>query len=406
MKSSSSSSSVQQALPYWRLSGFYFFYFAVLGALVPFWSLYLQAEGYDSREIGWLSAVLMGTRIVAPNLWGWLGDRSGKRLKIVCWGAGFAALFFVGVILCGFAEQRQFVFLLLSVFLYSFFWNAILSQFEVITLNHLGDRPQRYSQIRLWGSIGFIVAVSLLGWIFDFISVQYLPWFLLFFLTLMWLCSLLLHEAPSSCSVSRWSGFGRIVCRTPVLCFMLSAFLLQLSFGPYYTFFSVYLEGLGYSTLVIGLFWSLGVAAEVIIFMVMHRLLPVLGVRNLLLLSVGLACIRWILVGSLADSAAVLVFTQCLHAFSFGTAHAAAIEFVRRYFKASSSQADYQGQGQSLYSSLSWGCGGALGALLSGYLWERGAENLFFYAAAVTALAFVAVLLGLKKNDPLLARSS
>ena len=63
-------------VPYWRLSGFYFFYFATLGALLPYWSLYLKDSGCNAIEIGKLSALLVATRIIAPNLWGWFADRT------------------------------------------------------------------------------------------------------------------------------------------------------------------------------------------------------------------------------------------------------------------------------------------------------------------------------------------
>lgn len=396
-------SSLSLAL-YGRLSGFYFFYFAALGALLPYWSLYLQGQGYDSREIGWLAATIMGTRIVAPNLWGWLGDHSGQRVKIIRWGAGLAALFFSAVLLSEQVNAWRFECLLLSVFFYSFFWNAILSQFEVVTLNHLGDKPQQYSAVRLWGSIGFIVAVTLIGIAFDSISTRYLPWILLSILLLLWVNSLLVTDVSQRCRIAEpRQGFFTVLMQKTVLCFLLSALLLQLSFGPYYTFFSVYLDRLGYSNTAVGLLWSLGVIAEIIVFVFMHKILPAVGVRWLLLFSCAVATLRWLLLAYFSQFAWVLVFSQCLHAFAFGSAHAASIEFVRRYFSSRNTlSGDHQGQGQSLYSSIGWGCGGALGAVLSGYLWQEGSDVAFVFAASMSALACVFLWLGLKRNDPLL----
>ena len=74
---------------YWRLSGFYLFYFATLGALVPYWSLYLKSLDFSVTEIGELTAILMATKIVAPYVWGWIADHTGRRIAIVasppCW---------------------------------------------------------------------------------------------------------------------------------------------------------------------------------------------------------------------------------------------------------------------------------------------------------------------------------
>jgi len=144
---------------YWRLSGFYFLYFGLLGTLVPYWSLYLKDLGFSPFAIGVLMAVPQITKIGAPNLWGWLADRTGARLRIIRLGNLAAALAFLPVF---WVDQVWSMAILLATF--SFFWNAVLAQFEVITLRTLGDQAHRYSHVRLWGSLGFIGAVLLVGW--------------------------------------------------------------------------------------------------------------------------------------------------------------------------------------------------------------------------------------------------
>ncbi|HCH77155.1 MAG TPA: MFS transporter, partial [Pseudomonas sp.] len=146
------------ALPYWRLSGFYFFYFGLLGSTAPFLGLYFDHLGFSPERIGELIAIPMLMRCVAPNLWGWLGDATGRRLEIVRLGAlctllSFGLIFF----------DKSFAWLALVMALHAFFWHAVLPQFEVITLAHLHEQTERYSQVRLWGSIGFIFAVVGLG---------------------------------------------------------------------------------------------------------------------------------------------------------------------------------------------------------------------------------------------------
>jgi PPP family 3-phenylpropionic acid transporter len=84
----------RKTIPYWRLSGFYLFYFAVLGALLPYWSLYLQSLGFSSHKIGELMALLMATRILAPNIWGYIADYSGRRMTIIRLASLLAALAF------------------------------------------------------------------------------------------------------------------------------------------------------------------------------------------------------------------------------------------------------------------------------------------------------------------------
>jgi PPP family 3-phenylpropionic acid transporter len=137
----------------------------------------------------------------------------------------------------------------------------------------------------------------------------------------------------------------------------------------------------GYSETLIGQLWALGVLAEVGMFIVMHHLLDRHGARRVLIASLLLAALRWWLIGNLVDSLVVVLFAQLLHAATFGTFHAAAIHLVHHYFRGR-----LKGRGQALYSSLSFGAGGALGSLASGYAWQGAGPDLTFNAAALTAL--------------------
>lgn len=368
------------SVPYWRLSSFYFFYFALLGAWLPFWPLYLQDLGYQAEAIGYLAGVMMATKIVAPNIWGWLADRSNRRMAIVRVGALSSFVIFLGVFL-----HQSFWWLLLVVAGYSFFWNAILAQFEVVTLSHLPGCYDRYSQIRVWGSIGFVIAVVLLGFVFDWLSVNYLPWILSVLLLGIWLSSLSVNERPAVLKPGvEKPSLSQVLKKPTVIAFFISCFLLQMSHGPYYTFFSVFLDDHGYDRTSIGLLWSLGVMAEVVVFVVMHRLLQRFSLRHIMFASFFLSSLRWFLIAYLADELAVLLFAQILHAASFGTAHAFAVELVRKYFAGG-----LEGQGMALYSGLSFGAGGAVGAVLSGWVWETQPAATFVAAGLCCALALV-----------------
>ena len=176
-------------MPYWRLSAFYLFYFASLGALIPYWSLYLQGLGFGAAEIGELIAILMGTKLIAPNVWGWMADRFGRRMAIIRLASLLSAVTFVGVF---FGEGFWWLALVMTVF--SFFWNASLPQFEATTLSHLGDSTHRYSTIRLWGSIGFIVTVAGMGWLLGVYGTGLLPKVLLALFLGIWFASLCAPE--------------------------------------------------------------------------------------------------------------------------------------------------------------------------------------------------------------------
>lgn len=374
-------------IPYWRLSGFYFFYFALLGTMVPFLGLYLQSLDYSPAEIGQIFAVMMATRIVAPNIWGWLADRTGRRLFIIRLGSFLACVSFPLLL-----WQQGFLWVAFIIAAYSFFWNAVLAQYEVVTLTFLDGMTHYYGRIRLWGSIGFIVAVVVLGYVFDSLSVSYMPVAALAILFFMWLSSLTICEQRNlALEHSSGEGFWQIVLSAPVFCFLGASFLLQVSFGTYYTFYSVYLEGLSYSRTSIGLLWGLGVVAEVVVFWFMHCFMNRFSLRQIMLLTLFATVVRWWLIGCYPYFLVVLIFAQLLHAFAFGTAHAVSIELVRRFFKGRN-----QGQGQALYSAVGFGAGGALGALLSGLIWSGSPVAAFALSALSAAAAFVLVWWGMR----------
>ena len=378
------------SIPYWRLSSFYFFYFAVVGALTPYWGVYLKSLGYSSQDVGVITSIILATRIVAPNFWGWLADKTQRRLRIIRQGSAIACVFFAGVLI-----DHRYSWLVLVISCYTFFWHAVLPQFEVITLAYLGNQYQRYSQIRLWGSIGFIAAVAGLGLLFDYLPIRFLPVAILSFLLLIFLSSLTFVEVKRPKPMLHQEGFIRVICKPFMLCFLVASFLLQFSHGPYYTFYSLYLqENYAYSSTATGLLWALGVLAEVAIFLIMPKLMHRFTLRTLLLLCFLITAIRWCLIGYCAQWLWVLLLAQLLHAFSFAVAHAASIEMVRTQFKGIC-----QGQGQALYSSLSYGVGGALGALMGGVLWDHYPHETFLIAAAAAFCAFVITYFGLHLTE-------
>ncbi|OGT90694.1 MAG: MFS transporter [Gammaproteobacteria bacterium RIFOXYA12_FULL_61_12] len=368
-------------MPYWRLSGFYLFYFGALGILVPFWGLYLKGLGYDAVAIGQLMAIPMATKFVAPFVWGWLGDHLGHRMRIVRLGSLLTSLIFAGVFFF-----TEFWPLAAAMMLFSFFWNAVLPQFEVVTFRYLGDQAPRYAQVRAWGSIGFILTVSILGVAVDARGPAVILPVLFAVYMGIWLSSLLVNDPDPEPHPLDQIHLWHVVRQPAVLAFFAACFLMQLGHGPYYAFYSIFMEAQGWSKTLIGQLWALGVIAEVVIFAFSHRLLHRFGARRMLLVSFSLAAARWILIGAFPDRLAVLLAAQTLHAATFGVFHASAIHLVHRYFVGK-----HQGRGQALYSSISYGAGGAVGSLAAGFLWEGAGPLTAFLAAS--AISFMALLI-------------
>jgi len=370
-------------MPYWRLSGFYWVYFASLGIVVPYWSLYLNSLGFDAKSIGELMAILMATKIVAPYLWSWIADHTGHCMKIIRIASICSLITFVGVFL-----NSSFWWLVVVMLLFSFFWNATLPQFEANTMNYLGEHTHKYSVVRLWGSLGFVCAVIVIGTMLDEYGYQLVPISVFIIYALIVVFSFLVNDAPCQSTHIEHGSILKVLKQPHVIALLLVCFLMQMSHGPYYTFYSIYLKQFDYSSATLGWLWALGVIAEIILFMFMHKLMPKYGPRLLLIVALILTTIRWLLIGSFVDSLLMVIFAQCLHAASFGLYHAVAIELFHQNFKGK-----LQGRGQALYSAISFGAGGAVGTLLSGAYWDTYSPQIIFgVAAAASFAAFLIVL--------------
>ena len=378
----------EKGVPYWRLSSFYFFYFASLGALLPYWSLYLKSLGFDSIAIGAIIAVIPATKIFAPYVWGWISDHTGHPIKIIRLTNFLAIVAFMGVFF-----WDSFFWLMLIMFAFSVFWNSSLPLIESTTLNHLGDDHHDYSGIRLWGSLGFILTVAILGEVLETGSITLVPKVILGLLIGIFLMSFFIAESKPA-HHEQQAPILSVIKQPVVLAFLSVCFLMVLSHGPYYTFYSIYLEEHGYSRRMIGILWGVGVIAEVGVFLLMNRLLPLLGVRKLLLVTFLFTAIRWLLIGYFVESLAILFLAQLFHAFSFGVFHAVGIALIHHYFKGR-----HQDRGQALYSSLSFGVGGALGSFLSGVFWDQMDHGILFSSAAMVAFIALFVVWKYMKTD-------
>ena len=367
---------MNNSVPYWRLSGFYLFYFASLGALVPYWGLYLQSLDFNARAIGELMAILMATKIIAPYIWGWIADHTGKGMVIIRVAAIISFITFAGVFV-----DSSFWWLAMVMALFSFFWNAELPQFEANTMNHLGQDTHKYSVIRLWGSLGFIFSVVGLGFWLDRVDISLVPKVIILLYLFIALSSFLVPEKQGHHHVHQHGGILQVLKQPVVMALLLVCFLAQMSHGPYYTFFSIHLKAHDYDSSTIGWLWALGVIAEVVVFLLMHRLMPRFGPRKLLMWALLLTALRWLLIAFFVDKLVIILFAQVLHAASFGLYHAVSIDLFHRLFKGK-----HQGRGQALYSSISFGAGGAVGSYLSGLYWDSTSPELIFMLASASAL--------------------
>lgn len=371
-------------VPFARLAGFYFAYYAALGAFTPYWSLYLQSQGMGVAAISVLMSLWYATRVFAPSAWTALAARSPRPIRWLHLGCVLTVVSFAAFLL-----PWKFAGLFTAMCAFCFFYNAVMPQFESITLSHLHGRSDLYGSIRVWGSIGFIVVVALYGVLIDWLGATSLPWLMLPLFAGMVISAFGNHYArpPSAAEHGDDAGFRERLRRPETLAFFVAAFLAQVSFGPYYTFFSIYLGEHGYAPSVQGVLWSIGVLVEIALLFLSRRIFRRWGARRLLVFSLGVTALRWWATALWPDSPALMIVVQTSHAFSFAAFFAAAMLLLAEYFPGR-----HNGHGQGVFYGASSGVGGVAGALLAGQLWHFSGRTAFavsgFVALAATAIAW------------------
>jgi MFS transporter, PPP family, 3-phenylpropionic acid transporter len=378
-----------QPIPYWRLSGFYFFHFAFIGAFAPYWSLYLKSLSFNAFQIGMLMSLLHVTRVFAPAAWGWLADHTGKRLLIVQLAA-IAGL----VSYCGVFFGESFAWMASTMALMSFFWSASLPLIEATTLSYLGQSTAKYGRIRAWGSVGFIFAVIGIGYLLDAMEITSLLWAVLGFKLGIVIFSRQIPEAEIVLHPTDSPSVRQIFKRPEVLAFFAACLLMALAHGPYYTFYSIYLVEHGYSKSIVGWLWATGVACEIGVFFLMPQLMHRFGVKQIMIFSFSCAVARFLMIGWGVEWPVIVLLAQVLHAATYGAHHAAAMVVVHHFFRGR-----HQAKGQALYTSLTFGLGGTLGGLFSGYVWEWLGPGLTFTMSAAAVLLGLGLVIRRMKVD-------
>jgi PPP family 3-phenylpropionic acid transporter len=357
-----------------RLSAVYFWYFTFIGLFAPYFGLFLQSLGQGALEIGVLLALMQAARVVAPHFWAVLADRLGRRVRLLRITLAFSTL-----CAAGFLAAEGFWSLLVAVLALGLVSSASMPLIEATTLASLGGRMSRYGAIRVWGSIGFVVAVLAGGWALDRVPIAVLPWLFVGTLAATLAATLGMAEAGGG-TAREHAPLGPVARRREVVILLAACFLMCAAHGPLYSFFSIYADQAGYDKTTIGVLWTLGVVAEIVVFATLPRWLSRARIERVLAASFAAAVLRFLLIGWGVEHPAVLVVAQLLHGATFGSYHIAALAVVHRWFEGSR-----QVRGQALYTSLSYGAGGFLGSVASGALWEAVGPAWTFTAGAACA---------------------
>jgi PPP family 3-phenylpropionic acid transporter len=352
----------------------YFLYFGVMGIYLPYFNLYLYHIELNGFQIGVLSALRSVLLVVFPVLWGMLADRFHARrfIYILCNIAS--------AMLCSlYLVTTRFEWLVGITLGYGIFFSPIISFLEAITMDVLGKEKQRYGQTRAWGSIAFIAVVLLVGGMIDAYPVEIILPLILAGAIVQSVVSVGVPAVRITRRQSLTKSAGFLMNYKSIV-FLTCAFLMLLSHGAYYGFFSIHLEKLGYGKTFIGMSWAVASTAEIFVMLHSGRLFKQFSLESIMVFSFSVAALRWFLL-AFVDSGPVILATQVLHAFTYGAFHMASILYV----DALSSQAS-KTLGQAVNNAVSYGLGLMAGFFLSGYIYETTGSHAMFMMSGGIAL--------------------
>ncbi len=373
-----------------RLGAFFGAYFAYVGLFSPYLPLWLNARGFSPAEIGVLISPMQWARVIGPPAWGWLADhvRGPQGVARVIQIAAVAAL----LVSLGLLTSLPFWPLFALFCVLSFFLSGQVPIAESLAMQAGGGSLKRYGRMRVWGSIGFIVAVLSAGPWFDRVGIDWLPVSLIGVLLILTVVSALLPGREVQAAAPQHRLIGQVLRDGRLRSFLLASFLMLIAHAPLYTLFSLWLHQQGYSTTEIGLLWALGVVAEIVMFQFQHRLFDRFSVGQCWVASYGVTAIRFLMIAFSGGNLVVIIFAQILHAVTFGIHHSASMALIRQWFPAQA-----QARGQALYTMASYGLGGSVGGIAAGWLWEVVFPEFVFVVSAAAAVAgAIAAVIGLR----------
>lgn len=356
----------------------YFAYAGLFGAYAPLW---FQSLGYSTLTIGVLASMQSATRVIGPYAWGWLADHSGRRTKMLRIAAALSFACSIGFLVSpGFGWVATVMVLL-------FMCTAGVIPIHEAALAHLVSTAgvfdvARYGRVRVWGSVGFVAAVTVGGYGLQALGTSIFPWLLILLLGFLMMAALRLPvivEPPHP--TLELAGALRVLREPVVAWFFLGTFLTVMAHTALYVFLSLYLVSLGYGKDVVGLLWVVGVVVEVCWFWFQGRWLHLFSVHGWLVLAAVLSSLRFGAMAAYGGTAWILVLAQCTHALTFAAQHSACIAVINRHFPG-----PLRGRGQALYTVLGYGASGVVGGVAGGALSERLGFGAVFWAASIIAI--------------------
>ena len=364
-----------------RLALYYAAYFAVIGILLPFWPVWLEAKGLDAIEIGFVLSSATFVRASASPFIAQVADRRGLRQPIMLALASASMISFAG-----FNFISGFWAITMCTILFFMFFSASQPLAESLTMHIVRTEGANYGRIRLWGSITFIFAAVFGGRILEGRSVDAIFFLALAGLGLLLAACLVQPRTRFPSDTVREFPIMQLLKKKHFLLLLAATAFVQSSHAVVYSFSTIHWKGINFSETLIGFLWAEGVVAEILIFQYSAIILRSISPIMLIVFGGIAGIIRWSIMGY-TDVLPALILAQALHGFTFGATHLGAIHYISETIPPNLSAT-----AQSLLSAVVMGIAIGITTMVSGALYDAIGSHAYF---AMTGMATVGLLLGL-----------
>ncbi|MFP4019973.1 MAG: MFS transporter [Halanaerobium sp.] len=367
----------------------YNFIFYITMAAFGYFNIYFQDAGLDSFQIGLVNAIPRIFALLLMPFWGILTDyfHENKKVLLITLVGTLATVFL-------FPQTTSFKILMLLMFFYTLFQNPIVPLSDSLLLDYLGDDAHNYGKFRLWGSAGYMLSVSVLGYFLEATSSTNLFYVYALVLILSIFLLKFLPKSKRQIEVLEPGDFKKIFKKKRLLYFLLFVFILQTTMNANYSYFPLYIVAHGGGEFLVGIALTISSASEILAFFFSDKIIKKNNISKIIaVISIGFV-LRWLMLSCFPYNP-IILFSQLLHSVTFGLFFAVGVDYVDRI-----SGEKFRATGQNIYAGVFMGVSAISGSLIGGKLYQlAGGEIMYFFWALVSAAAGIIYSVYLFKKE-------
>lgn len=379
---------------YLALSGLYMSIYYGLGALYPLISQYYKSIQLTGTQIGTISSITPLVSIVCQPLWGMICDKYQIRKPVLV-----TTLLITAAISLMFTLLSTYAWALFLFAIFSVFQCALVPISDSLALNFAKQQKMQFGNIRLWGAVGFAVAVFFTG-----LGVaKWGPHAIFYFFSIALICSLFflrkIPDTSTAFSTNLFQGLGQLLRLPRYILFIISSFFIFGAVNANNIWFSLYYQHIGGTVSGIGLAFLLFAGSEAPFMKVATYFVRRWGLELTVLLAGTVSAIRWLWYGTAPSTTTILAFFF-IQGISVGFYLATAAQYVRE-----NTPESLQVTALAIFTSAGHGLGSMACNLIGGIImdkWGILSTYTFFGMATIVGLVPLVYLIVKGPRKPIL----